>query len=188
MPGILSTIIRLNAPGLQGHLDKAAINLDAQKLLLALVGCESSFGHNTKPRYEKAYDIGGKYYNNALYGKYGWPTAHSLSSLQMMFSTAHELGFDGRPLELSCGWVDQYINGEGYWEHGGNSNGGDWICCPLACEFWRLRVIEKGHKSLEDFPDAYNSGSVGGFVPTDYIKKFVDFYGQNLKWLEGQCA
>ena len=173
MAGTLSTIIRLNSPVLQVHLDKAAINLDAQKLLLALVGCESSFGHFIKPRHEPGYDVGGKYFNKSLHDQFGPNVAYSFSAFQMMYSTAHELGFDGNPIMLETS--DDY-------------NGGDWIVCPLVCEYWRLRVIERGHKSLEDFFDAYNSGSVGGFIPTDYIKKGVDYYGQSVKWLEGQLA
>lgn len=203
MPGPLATIIRLNSGVLQAHLDRAAINLDAQKLLLALVGCESSFGANCKPRHEPAHDTGGKYHSPAWdtpKWRADWipnPCAHSYTSFQMMFTTAHELGYDGHWKHLANGWhtviknplPDPPLSSRNYdWMLLEDSNAGDWIVCPLVCEFWRLRVIEKGHKSLEDFADAYNSGSVGGFIPTDYIKKFVDYYKQNVGWLESKIV
>lgn len=136
-------------------LTKLAPWMDGELCLKALATVESSYGLNNIPRYEKAYDRGGTYYNAALSMKYGAWAACSYSSWQIMFPTAVELGFSGSPEDLNCDaiaiyWVMQYIE---------------------------KRILNKGCTRLQDLFDAYNSGTFRDTnVPQQYIAKCTDAY------------
>lgn len=174
----MATICKLNSRVLQADLDAFGVKGDAYRFLLALTGVESSFGHNTKPRHEPAYDVGGRYFSEKLHAAYGYhaqpsPIAFSYSSFQMMFPVAYELGYEGNPEYLTCD--------EDY-------NGGDWIVCPLVCLYMKERGLEKDAKTLESLYDAFNSGSPKGWVPEEYIQKAMGFYEKGTQWMEQQLA
>jgi hypothetical protein len=66
--------------------------VDGSRLLWALSGNESSFGANSKPRHEPAFDAGGLYGDGAamrtLLAKFGRAAACSYGPWQMMFCNA----------------------------------------------------------------------------------------------------
>lgn len=65
--------------------------VDGAQLLWALAGVESSFGQNTKPRHEPAYDVGGRYDNavmQPLLERWGSAAACSYGPLQIMLVNA----------------------------------------------------------------------------------------------------
>jgi hypothetical protein len=59
--------------------------IDGPQLLWAISGVESSFGANSKPRYEPAYGPGGRYFVAVLWEKHGRNSASSLGPWQLMF-------------------------------------------------------------------------------------------------------
>lgn len=59
--------------------------VDGAQLLWALAGNESSFGANCTPRYEPAYDVGGRYADAALLARFGRAAACSYGPWQIMF-------------------------------------------------------------------------------------------------------
>lgn len=142
-------------------LQKVPYSIDRVTLLFALSGCESSFGLNCAPRYERAY-FEGVYSKspdqanlNQLYGKAG---AMSYGPWQVMLVNA--LGYTPKELdedpekaaEATVAFINRRIYGSHY---------------PPV--------------SLEQFADSYNSGTYrDGNVPTPYIKRFLQFYKMGL--------
>lgn len=59
--------------------------VDGAQLLWALAGNESSFGANCTPRYEPAYDAGGRYADAGLLAQFGRAAAMSYGPWQIMF-------------------------------------------------------------------------------------------------------
>ena len=147
--GKLRTLILNYAPGLN------IAWAEPVALLATLAEIESAFGLLALPKHEPAFDYGGKFCNHELWLRWGAWSACSYSSFQIMFVTAHELGFTGSPVHLcddetAIHWVLEYI---------------------------RKRIIDRGCTSIEQFADAYNSGSFkDSFVPTEYVQKFVAIY------------
>lgn len=138
-----------------GMLTKLAPWLDGELCLKAIATVESSYGLNNVPKYEKAYDRGGIYYNATLGMKYGAWAACSYSSWQIMFPTAYELGFQGTPQDLCNDAIAVY-----------------WVCMLIE-----KRILDKGATTLQELFDGYNSGSFRDkFIPQDYIAKGVDAY------------
>jgi len=136
-------------------LEKSAPWLDGEILLKSIATVESSYGLNNIPKYEKAYDRGGIYYNTTLGMKYGAWAACSYSSWQIMFPTATELGFTGTPIDL-CN---------------------DAIAIYWVIEYIKKRALDKGATKIQEIYDAFNSGSFRDkFIPTDYIGKCTDAY------------
>lgn len=123
--------------------------------LAALAENESRYGQFNIPKHERAYDFSGKYFQPDLWRKFGSWSACSYSSWQLMYPVAVELGFAGRPQDLACDeiaiyWVMKYID---------------------------QRIIQKGCQTLEQFADAYNSGSFRDqIIPEKYIKDFLTSY------------
>ena len=68
------------------------LGVDGAQLLWAISGNESSFGSNTIPRHESAFDYGGVYGDNPvmqpLLAKFGSAAAYSYGPLQLMFTNA----------------------------------------------------------------------------------------------------
>jgi len=133
-------------------------SINKKKLLWTLAGIESSFGKNVNYRYEKAFDIGGKYYNEKikrLKNKYGKGACCSNGVWQLLFITANELGYKGLPRnlifpEIQIKYVIRFIN-------------------------QRL----KGFNDLIEFADGYNSGNYKDEnKPKEYIKKFIKIYNE----------
>ena len=79
---------RISGPQLVG----LPAGIDGAQLLWAISGNESSFGANCAPRYEPAYDVGGRYGSGPvmkpLLEKFGSAAACSYGPLQLMFCTA----------------------------------------------------------------------------------------------------
>lgn len=124
-------------------------------LLAALAEAESWFGVYNIPKYEPAYDSGGRYFDHKLWMKWGSWAACSYSSWQIMYPVAIELGFDGRPQDL---WDDE-------------------TAIHWVMEYIDRRILKRGCNTVEQFADAYNSGSFKDRnVPELYIEKFVGHY------------
>jgi hypothetical protein len=75
------------------QLEGLPAGIDGPTLLWAIAGNESSFGVNTVPRHEPAYDVGGSFYayslvQRALIAEYGSAAACSYGPWQMMFCVA----------------------------------------------------------------------------------------------------
>lgn len=129
--------------------------LDPALLLLALCAVESSGGFNNQRRVEPAYRPGGRYCDQALYDQYGDDAAASWGPLQVMYVTAHELGYQGTPSEL-----------------GEPSEG-----VRMAVKLINRRIVGRGAATLEQIADAYNSGSFRDrIVPQEYILKVRQAY------------
>lgn len=149
----LREIIVSHAPMLQPKVSWA----DAASLLAAIAEVESSFGLYNLPKHEKIFDYGGKYFNRDLWEDWGAWAACSYSSFQIMFPVACELGFRGSPEDL---WNDD-------------------VAILWVLELIDRRILSKGAKTIEQFGDAYNSGSfTDSIVPMDYISKFVKAYNE----------
>ncbi len=123
-----------------------ADGIDGRKLMWAIAGNESSFGKNTMPRYEPAYDIGGIYANqqpqNELLKAWGKQAAYSYGPWQMMPCNAR--GFTPQELDTDpekaaqafVGFFNRYIIGV---HHASNFdkfcqcyNSGHWESNPAA--------------------------------------------------------
>lgn len=136
-------------------LSKKAPWMYGDVCLAALATIESSYGIHNIPRYEKAYDRGGIYYNAQLGMKYGAAAACSYSSWQIMYPTAVELGFTGAPTELN----------------------NDCVAIYFVMEYIQKRILDKGCERLQDLFDAYNSGTFRDrIIPEEYIAKGMDAY------------
>lgn len=133
----------------------APAGLDPALLLMALCVVESSGGFNNQRRVEPAYRPGGRYCDQALYDQYGDDAAASWGPLQIMYVTAHELGYEGPPPEL----------------------GQPSECVRMAVKLINRRIVGRGATTLEEIADAYNSGSFKDqIVPQDYIRKVREAY------------
>lgn len=136
-------------------LTKKASWLDGVAALGALAEIESSFGEFNIPKYERAYDVTGKYFNRELWLKWGAWAACSYSSWQIMYPVTVELGFSGTPIqlmddEIAVLWVLEYID---------------------------KRILARGCNNLKHFADAYNSGSFrDANIPETYINRFLGAY------------
>lgn len=128
-------------------------------LLATIAECESTFGLRNRPRYERAFDEGGFYFNetNAQkwnYFMHGSLVAHSFSSFQILFVSAVEAGFSpGRsPLELSL----------------------DEVAIFYVVRFIRNRLLNKGPLTIRTFGVGYNGGSPSSTNPNAlaYGQKF----------------
>lgn len=68
-----------------GQVAPLPAGVTGPQLLWALSGNESSFGANCTPRYEPAYDTGGRYADAALLARFGRAAACSYGPWQVMF-------------------------------------------------------------------------------------------------------
>ena len=153
----LDDLIFKEARGLQEDIPGDIV---ADALLAAIAWRESGFGkHGGYPRVEQAYRPGGKLYRlhmPALYNLYGDAAASSWSSFQIMFPTAAELGYRGEPWDL---WDDTVAI---YW-----------------VKKFLVRAADRGAKTVEEFADAYNSGShKDRFKPHEYMADIKARYSQ----------
>lgn len=136
-------------------LNQKAPWCDGVAALGALAEIESSFGKYNIPKHENAFDVGGKLFSKSLWERWGAWAACSYSSWQLMFPVAVELGFTGRPQDL---WDDE-------------------TAILWVMEYIERRILKRGCTTIEDFADAYNSGSFkDNIVPRVYIVKFVSAY------------
>jgi len=164
----LETLIRQRYLDLALHIP-GGCDLEPQALLAALAWQESTFGlHGGQSRVERAYCRGGTYYDGSsevrdLWACYGSCAAASWSSWQILYVAAFELGFDLPPWRL----FDDHIAFE-------------WVIRYLD-----KRVLSKGATTVEDFADAYNSGTHrDSIVPVDYIKSFAQHYARCVALLQ----
>lgn len=136
--------------------------IDGVSLLRALAMKESTYGANTRPRREKAYLPGGRYFNEdqaKRYAQHGRAAACSYGSFQILYPTACELGFSGVPSQL----------------------GDDRVGIVWAVELLNRRILKRDKaQTVEQIADGYNSGTHrDGRVPGSYIqevKKYYDYY------------
>ncbi len=145
------------------------LKIDPAAFLKALIGKESSFGIDDKPRHEPAYAPGGFYFQKSqelkdLFKIYGAPISCSYSAFQIMYPTAINLGFSKlvHPMAL--------------------------YDASLAGYFSVLYLNSKfklGADTLEKLAAAYNGGSHHALTSKDerirlrvqkYVKEFVPIY------------
>lgn len=95
--------------------------IDGARFMAAIAGCESSFGKNTTPRYEPAYDFGGEYSENPpqseLLAHWGKQAAYSYGPWQILPCNARgftpqELATDPEKCaQAFVGFFNRYIVG-----------------------------------------------------------------------------
>lgn len=135
--------------------------LNRKALLIALAKNESSFGKNIGPRYEKAYDKGGYYFQKSpllrmQHAKYGQDVAKSYGPFQIMYIVALELGYEFN--DPPAGLADFDTN------------------TYFAVQYINRRALRKA-VGISDIFDSYNSGSCkDGNIPHAYIEKGLQRY------------
>lgn len=154
-------------PTAKAVLDKAILThaptlrvgfADPKRLLTAIAVVESGYGTYNVPKYEKAYDLGGRYGNKAEWLKWGALAACSYSSFQIMYAVAREMGYQGSPIGLCH----------------------DDVALPYVIKLLQRRILDRGASTLADVADAYNSGNFrDSVVPTAYIAKFLAAYNES---------
>lgn len=151
--------------------------LRAAPLLAAMTAPESSFGlFQYKPRFERAYFFGGIYYDRSEAVRQGVEAfercgAMSWGACQIMFPTAHELGFNGRPWDLSVPgvhfrWVVEYLNRRtfGIWAKASRPE----LAAPAL--------------TLEQVGDSWNTGTHrDSIAPSpEYVSTLVEAYSETV--------
>lgn len=122
--------------------------VNGEAYLAATAQVESGFGKYNVPKYEKAYDLGGRYGNVEYWRKYGSHYACSYSSFQIMYPVAVELGFTSSPYELAD----------------------DNTAILWVIELFRKRGLREKLSSVDQMADFYNSGSAKDAIrPAKYI-------------------
>lgn len=155
----LNLLIEKNAQMLQPSLPFAK----AAPLLKAIARVESSFGCFNIPKYERAFDFNGAYFNNEQrerWLKWGAWAACSYSSFQIMYTSAAELGFDKAP-----------------WNRSPADLMDDAVAIIWVIELIKKRILSKGAQDIRQVFDAYNSGTFKDLIiPHEYIEKATKFY------------
>lgn len=147
----LIEIIKSNAKTLEQHFPF----INGEAYLAATAQVESGFGKYAVPKYEKAYDLGGRYAHVGYWQKYGSHYACSYSSFQIMYPVACELGFMGSPYELSD----------------------DHTAILWVLELFKKRGVRQNLSSVDEMADFYNSGSARDtMIPTKYIADIKHHY------------
>lgn len=147
----LTEIIKSNAKTLEGYFPF----VNGAAYLAATAKVESGYGKYNVPKYEKAYDLGGRYANVGYWQKYGSHYACSYSSFQIMYPVACELGFLGSPYDLA----------------------NDETAILWVLELFKKRGIRQNLSSVDEMADFYNSGSARDtMIPTKYIADIKHHY------------
>ncbi len=146
-------------------------DLNGAILLMAIAVIETSGGVNNYPNFEPywipdgtAFTIEGKIQKgrhpldnlivSERYAKHGMAAGCSYSAWQILYHTAADMGFDGKPWEL--------------WD---NMVAITWVIKRLN------KVAKLGASTVEQFADAWNSGSFKDkIVPERYIKELSEAY------------
>jgi hypothetical protein len=114
---------------------------EAAALLYATWQTESGGVADPPPRYEAAYDKGGRYaggsFQPELLRTYGREAAQSWGPFQLMPVVAWELGFKYPPRAF----LDPHL------------------AAQVVLEYYRRRVVDRGASTPEEAYDAYNSGT-----------------------------
>lgn len=128
-------------------------SVNGSQLLWAMSGVETTFGKNTTPRHEPAFDVGGKYGANApmpaLLKLYGSPlAASSFGPLQIMLCNAGGMSpCDFNDLDSAVHASASFLNS-------------------------RLRHYEP--RSLAEIGEVWNAGSIR--PDPDYVEKLTTMY------------
>jgi len=143
--------------------------IDGAALLVAIAEVESQKGERREcPRHESAYCYGGFYYKSpngddlrAASEKYGCLAHCSFGSWQIMYITARELGFNGKPTDLND----------------------DTIALPLVVRYMNRRILDRFPRiTVAGIADAYNTGRPDdAHVNPLYINAVVTAYGDLVK-------
>ncbi len=132
--------------------------------LVALSGCETSFGRNNIPRFELGYSKSSLAYKRSIllqegYELYGDLCAQSYGPHQILWIVARELGYSlqSSPLNLTSGVIS----------------------IPYVIAHLN-RFGGFGAKTIEDYAASYNAGpgilKNGKEYPKAYVKKLIGFY------------
>ncbi len=136
-------------------LTKKAPWLDGRACLAAIAEVETAFGQYNVPKYEKAFDLGGKYGNRRLWTKFGAMAACSWSSWQIMYIVCVELGYPGRPIDLQD----------------------DSVAIHWVMDYLDKRILQAGCSSVVELFDAWNTGSFkDANVPDKYVQECLHAY------------
>ncbi len=146
-------------------------------LLLAFCYSESSWGRDRYvPRQEPGYSPGGKYFNAALWRRYGALSAMSFGWAQVMYPVAVELA--QRPTAaFSIGHPWELMDAR--------------VCAGAVVEYLNQRAFSGPGPAMtvEDVGDAYNSGTCrdANTVP-EYRKRIRTGYDAAVAWLAQKSA
>lgn len=139
-------------------LDAAgSLGLDAFALLHMLGGVESSFGAEAhRARYEKAYDVGGRYFSPELTARFGRDAACSYGPFQIMFVNAWATDTAVTPNDM----LDPLIAGF------------------ISCEYLNKRLRRDRPSTPAAVLDMWNTGTSRDKIKPDprYAEKGVGYY------------
>ena len=146
----MARLCRTNGPLLVGLPD----GVDGVKLLWAICGKETSYGQNCVPRHEKAYCLGGRYYQKASDQEWGCASHMSYGPWQVMHANTPTAD----PVKL--------------------------LTSPTICADFMVMAMNRMLKAqqpptLEAIADMWNSGNWrDAAVPVDYISWVVKAYAE----------
>ncbi len=138
----------------------APYGVNAEALLWAIGGVESTWGRNNVPRHEKAYHRGGVYFNRALDRRFGCAAHCSYGPWQIMFENVWRISSKSiKPQEMNDTLT----------------------ALVVSVEWLNQRVIGRGAVTVVDIADAWNSGTHRDRkVPVAYIAKVVYKYNARV--------
>jgi hypothetical protein len=172
---------------IQGAIDRWAqklripvgSDLHAWPLLAGLCFAESSWGDDRwKAREEAGYMPGGRYHRGDVavaFRLYGDLACRSWGPWQLMYPVACELGFGGRPWELTgamvaAEWTVAYLNRRTFTA---------WSKAP------RPELVAPA-MTIDQVSDSYNTGSHrDSIINLDHQNRLKYGYGQAWAWLKG---
>ena len=137
-----------------GSLLLDGTGLDGATVLWAISGCESTFGANSKPRFEPSYARNMSPQMVALRNRLGDASACSFGPWQLMAVN----------VTPSLESVEQFADLD--------------FCAAQTVNHINLAILQaQGAKTLAQIADAYNSGNFRDkIVPTQYIADVVRYY------------
>ena len=144
---------------------EAPPGVNAEALLWAIGGVESSHGRNNVPRHEGAYHRGGAYFNRVLDRKFGCAAHCSYGPWQIMYENVWAIS----KKEITPQDMNDTLT-----------------ALVVSVEWLNLRVIWRGADTVAKIADAWNSGTHRDrIVPVSYIDKVVKKYDSHVANMQG---
>lgn len=167
MPANLTQEVRFTIDHWSAGITSEGLNADPKALLAALAMVESSGGANNVPRHEDGWcpnQFGHAAKNNVLvhsrHKQYGCHACCSYSPWQILYHTAADNGYKGKPVDLTL---------------------------PGVAIVWVIRRLNRmidgpgTYLSVEQIGDAWNSGNYEDrIVPVEYVGKLRQAYNEAL--------
>jgi len=135
------------------------------RVLWAIFRNEQYNEANPEPRLEKSYCPNGTWFNKVLWDRYGHACAKSYSNFQIMFATAWEHGYHGRPQDLDD----------------------DKVAIRYVVDLINWRIIRLAQRddytvTLGEILDGYNTGNPrDNIVNEAYVKRGTGYYQESEK-------